>query len=249
MYEQGLLCGKTALITGAGSGIGYGIAEELLAAGASVGLHYRSNQKGIERLSATYGDEKCFAIQADFEDPSSPEEILSAVHARFQNLDILINNAAWIEPRNWASEIDEAVLVKTFRINTIAPLILSKLALEKMRRAKSGRIVTISTIGVKYSGSTETLHYAASKAALETAMLGLAKAVASEGILINVVRAGVTRTAAHERLGRTDMASREAMIPLKRAAEPDEIAKVVTFLVSPLNTYMTGCIVPVAGGE
>jgi len=131
----------------------------------------------------------------------------------------------------------------------VAPFILSKLVLSKMRQHHSGRIVSISSIGVKFGGSEKTAHYTVSKAALESGMLALAKAGASDGILINVVRAGVTRTSAHRRLGRHVLAPREALIPLGRAAEPSEIAEAVLFLVSPQNTYTTGAIIPVAGGE
>jgi len=72
---------------------------------------------------------------------------------------------------------------------------------------------------------------------------------ASSGVMVNVIRAGVTRTSAHQRLGRHDLTDREALIPLGRSADPSEIAEAVLFLVSPLNTYLTGAIVPVAGGE
>ena len=92
-------------------------------------------------------------------------------------------------------------------------------------------------------------HYMASKAALEAGTLALAKHAANSGVLVNIVRAGVTKTFAHQRIGRDDLSARESLIPLGRAADPSEIAEVVAFLVSPLNTYMTGAIVPVAGGE
>jgi len=249
MGETGLLQGKTALVTGAGSGIGHAVAAELLAAGASVGLHYRSSREAVEQLVAKYGQAQCLAVEADFEDTSSPEEVFSAVWSWRGGLDILVNNAAWVQPINSIDEIDDAILAKSFRINSTAPFLLSKLALAQMRARKSGRIVSISSIGVKYSGSANTAHYMISKAALEAGTLALAKAGAADGVLVNVVRAGVTRTALHERLGRADLAPREALIPLKRAAEPAEIAKAVVFLVSPLNTYITGSIIPVAGGE
>ena len=80
-------------------------------------------------------------------------------------------------------------------------------------------------------------------------MLALSKHASTSGVLVNVIRAGVTKTSAQQRIGRDDLSARESLIPIGRAAEPSEIAEVVAFLVSPLNTYMTGAIVPVAGGE
>ncbi len=162
---------------------------------------------------------------------------------------MLVNNAALIEPVESIEAIGEEVLNLAMQVNFVTPFLLSKLVLSKMRQVRSGRIVIISSIGVKYAGSPQTAHYMASKAALEAGTLALAKSGASDGVLINVVRAGVTRTAAHRRLGRDDLATREALIPLGRAAEPGEIAEVVLFLVSPCNTYITGTILPVAGGE
>jgi NAD(P)-dependent dehydrogenase (short-subunit alcohol dehydrogenase family) len=125
---------------------------------------------------------------------------------------------------------------------------LTKLAVQAMRNRRSGRIVSISSIGVKYAGSPQTIQYSVSKAALESGTLALAKEAASYNVLINVLRAGITRTPVHDRLGR-DMEARVGLIPLKRVAEPSEIARVVLFLVSPHNTYLTGAIIPVAGGE
>jgi 3-oxoacyl-[acyl-carrier protein] reductase len=241
--------GMTALVTGGGSGLGYAISKALLELGARVAIHYHSSQAGAQHLLDLYGEAKCFLIQADFSDSDSSRSVFQGVIARYGVIDILVNNAAWIEAVEDIDRIDSNLMERSFRVNSIAPFILGKLALKGMQERKSGRIVSVSSIGVKYSGSNKTAHYMISKAALEAGTLALAKAAASDGVLINVVRAGMTRTGLHERLGRTDMSSREALIPLGRMAEPDEIAKTVIFLVSPLNTYITGCIIPVAGGE
>jgi 3-oxoacyl-[acyl-carrier protein] reductase len=241
--------GKVALVTGAGSGVGLAIASQLLAGGAKVVLHYRSSKDGVDTLTTKYGEERCYSVQADFTITASAEDVFRAVWSWEQRIDILVNNAALIEPVGSVDEIGEKDLTRMMQVNFMAPFVLTKMVISQMRQARSGRVVSISSIGVKYAGSPQTAHYMASKAALEAGMMALAKAAAPEGVLVNVIRAGVIRTEAHQRLGRHDLASREALIPLGRAAEPHEIAEVVLFLVSPLNTYITGVILPVAGGE
>lgn len=239
---------KTALVTGGGKGIGREISKVLLDAGADVAVHYRSSSEGAQHLVSAYGNSRCLAVRADFEEPSAPESLFKAVWDWRNRIDILVNCAALIEGVASLELVTEEHLVRSFRINAAAPFLLSKLVLGEMRRVKSGRIVSISSIGVKFAGSPQTAHYMISKAAMEAATLALAKAAAPNGVLVNVLRAGVTRTTVHDRLGR-DMSARENLIPLKRAAESSEIANAVLFLVSPANTYITGAIIPVSGGE
>ena len=237
------------MVTGAGGGIGYAIAERLLAVGANVALHYFSSGERVRELAQRYGEERCHLVQADFATPYSSQHVFDEVWSWRHQIDVLVNNAALIESVRSIEEISADDLTTMMQVNFVAPFLLTNMILGKMCQAGSGRIVSISSIGVKYAGSSHTAHYMASKAALEAGTLALGKAGAYAGVLVNVVRAGVTRTLAHERLGRHDLASREEKIPLGRAAEPSEIAEAVLFLVSPLNTYVTGAILPVAGGE
>jgi 3-oxoacyl-[acyl-carrier protein] reductase len=239
---------KTALVTGAGKGIGHEISKLLLEAGANVAAHYRSSRDGVEKLVSACGPERCLAVKADFDEVSAPRDLFQTVWNWRNRIDILVNCAALIEGIDSLDLVEEEHLVRSFRINAAAPFLLSKLVLKEMRRAKSGRILSISSIGVKFAGSPQTAHYMISKAAMEAATLALAKAAAPDGVLVNILRAGVTRTTVHDRLGR-DMSARESLIPMKRAADPHEISAAVLFLVSPANTYITGAIIPVSGGE
>ena len=237
------------MVTGAGSGIGLAIADRLLTAGASVVVHHHSSVDGARSLAVKHGQERCLLVQADFAVPASTSEVFAKAWGWHRRLEILVNNAATIVPVASIDQITEEDLVRTMQVNHVAPFMLSKLSLSAMRHQRDGRIVSISSIGVKFLGSAQTTPYMVSKAALEAGTLALARFAAADGVLINVVRAGVTRTALHARIGRPDLGAREAQIPLRRAAEPDEIAAVVEFLVSPSNTYLTGALIPVAGGE
>ena len=247
--SEHLLAGKTALVTGAGGGIGYAIADRLLSSGANVALHYLSSYEKVVKLTERYGKDRCLLVQADFMIPSTSQSVFDSVWDWSHKIDILVNNAALIKPVESTETIVEDDLNSMMAVNFVAPFLLTNMILSKMCHIGSGHIVSISSIGVKYAGSPESAHYMASKAAFEAGTLALAKVGASSGVMVNVLRAGVTRTLAHKRLGRQDITDREALIPLGRSAEPSEIAEAVLFLVSPLNTYLTGAIVPVAGGE
>jgi len=249
MNNELSLKGKTALVTGAGGGIGSAIVERLIKAGASVALHYHNSEEKVLQLQKLYGDNICYLTRADFTDSQSVQELFDDVWSWKHKIDILINNAALIDPVESIHDISEQDLIKAMKVNFVAPFLLAKKVLQNMNHEGYGRITSISSIAVKYAGSPQMAHYMASKAALEAGMLALAKHAATSGVLVNVVRAGVTKTSAQQRIGRDDLSERESLIPIGRAAEPSEIAEVVAFLVSPFNTYMTGAIVPVAGGE
>ena len=118
-----------------------------------------------------------------------------------------------------------------------------------MSKQKSGRIINVSSIGVKFGGSPNTVHYSASKAALEALTRSFSKIGAPDNVLVNAIRAGVTDTPIHSKLGRKDLSRRSGMIPLGRMADPEEISQAVLFLASDQSSYITGSIIPVSGGE
>ncbi len=115
---------------------------------------------------------------------------------------------------------------------------------------RNGRVVYLSSIAAKYGGSTKTMHYAAAKSALETAMRGLARELAAKGILVNGVRAGFVDTP-QQQLGRSseERSARIARIPLGRAGTPDEIASGFSYLFSSGAGFTTGDVITVAGGD
>jgi 3-oxoacyl-[acyl-carrier protein] reductase len=132
----------------------------------------------------------------------------------------------------------------------IAPLAVAKALLPAMQERGSGRIVFLSSIASKYGGSPLTLHYAAAKSAIETAMYGLSRNVARYGVRVNCVRAGFVDTPQHH-VGRTqgEIAARIAKIPVGRAGAPEEIASAFAYLLSAQADFVTGEIITVAGGD
>ena len=165
------------------------------------------------------------------------------------NIDVLVNNAANVSQScDWRT-VNEKAWDRVFQVNAKAPFLLGRAALGTMAKKRRGRIINLSSIGVKFGGSETTLHYSASKAALEAISKSLAKAGAPYNVMVNVVRIGVTDTTAHKKAGRKNLSGRIALIPLKRSARPSEISKVVLFLASEGSSFITNTTIDVAGGE
>ena len=248
MFES--LKNKKVLITGASGGIGSCMALLFAEYGASVGIHYNAGEKEssllVEKIKKMGVDGAAF--QADLTKESSKSIIPSFIN-HFGGLDILINNAgAVIGPKD-ILDMDEDSWDKTFWLNTRAPFFLAQNAFKHMKENGSGKIINISSISVKYGGSSQTLHYGAAKSALETITLGLSKAGAKHNILVNTVRGGYIDTPMHEKMGRENLKERIDMIPLKRAGKPQDMAGMVLFLASEAGDFITGETFTVAGGD
>lgn len=238
------------LVTGASGGIGFQIASDFLENGASVGAHYYSDRKRAEKLLGMGMEGQCRLFQADF---SKTEEVLSLwdqfIEWSSGRVDALVNVAGEASKPMPLDQLDEVAWDRTFHINVKAPFLLSRAALATMSVQRSGRIINISSIGVKFGGGITTTHYSASKAALEAITKSFAKAGAPFNVLVNAVRAGVTDTPMHEKVGKPNMSDRISLIPLRRLASPKEISDAVLFLASDKSSFTTGTIMTVAGGE
>jgi NAD(P)-dependent dehydrogenase (short-subunit alcohol dehydrogenase family) len=241
---------KYVLITGAGSGIGRAIAESFLSAGAYVGVHYSSNEKGARELVKTAKSGRCHLIQSDFGKPGAAigawQEFVKFSKGR---IDVLVNNAATTGTSPSLFDVTETEWDELFNINLKVPMLLGRAALAVMNQQRDGSIVNISSIGVKFGGGLRTKPYSISKAALEALTKSLASLAAPNNVRVNALRVGVTKTSLHQKIGVTNLDERIARIPMKRAAEPEEIAKTVLFLASKGSSFINGAIVPVSGGE
>ncbi len=241
--------GKRILVTGASSGIGYQIASDFLKQGAHVGAHFRSDENGVNRLFHQSLSGQCKTFQADFAQSSEIYRLFDEFLAWQEGIDVLVNNAAEAAAPLPLEDLSENAWDTTFQVNLKAPFLLSQSALSQMKKQAAGRIINISSVGVKFGGSANTAHYSASKAGLEAITRSFAKAGAPFNVLVNAVQAGVTDTPIHSKLGRTDMTDRVNLIPLRRLARPEEIADTVLFLSSEKSSYISGAIITVAGGE
>ncbi|MBN1161357.1 MAG: SDR family oxidoreductase [Dehalococcoidales bacterium] len=251
MFED--LKGKRVLVTGASSGIGANIAELLGSYGASVGVHYRSNKKGalevIDKITKKGGKAKLF--MGDLLQISAAIKLLESFVNTSGGIDVLVNNAGEIYGEVNFLELDEKSWDDTFTLNAKAPFFLAREAFRIMKEQGGGKIINISSVSAKYGGSLKTMHYGAAKSALDSITIGLARAGAEYNILVNSVRGGFINTPLHKKLGRSekDIKDRIRKIPLKRAGEPEDIARMILFLASKAGDYITGEIFTVAGGD
>ena len=249
MFEG--LKNKRALVTGASSGIGASTAELLGSYGAFVGVHYRSNKEGatdtVNKIKERGG--RAEMLQGDLLAAAVRKNLIKAFIDAFGGIDVLVNNAGGVYGASHFLELDEESWDNTFALNVKAPFFLAKDAFAFMKEQGGGKIINISSISAKYGGSPQTLHYGAAKAALDSVTTGLARAGAQYNILVNSIRGGLIDTPFHKKIGRGNLAERIKLIPLKRAGQPLDVARMVLFLASEAGNYITGEIFAVAGGD
>ena len=233
-------------ITGASSDIGLAICQTFLSKGWEVMAHYRTSRAELQAI-ADANTQRLKLVKIDFNDPKTIEKKLADHRDDYCECDALINCAAYYSSDNLSGITAESVF-ETFSVNVLPGLLLMRDMVPAMIRRKWGRIVHLSSIGVKFGGGSESFSYSLSKHALEF-MPADFRIWASNNILLNILRVGVTNTRIHLRNPQKNLDKRIEMIPIRRMAEPDEIAKAVWFFGSDENTYMTGQIVSISGGE
>lgn len=243
------LQGKRILVTGASSGIGEATVRLLGEAGAVVGIHYHQRLKEAqtikEEIESSGGVAEIF--QANLINAEERDKIIPAFIKKFNRLDGFVNNAGAPQGKNVFPNILQNELEETFELNIKAPFFLSQQAFSYMQKNGGGKIVNVSSIGVKYGGSAKTIHYAMAKSALETLTVGMAKMGAEFNILVNAVRAGMTDTPFWQDKTNQEIEIRKNMIPLKRIGKPEEVAEMICFLLS--HSYITGQTIAISGGE
>ena len=238
------LAGKRALVTGAADGCGKAIALLLAQEGAQVVLHDLSMKGEALKANAELCGNGATYLTADL----SKEEEVEALFAKAGSLDILVNNAG-IWPTAYVSEMTTAAFNKTMDINLIAPFILCRNFVNQCKaEGKKGKIVNMTSQAAFHGSTSGHAHYAASKAGLVTFTISLAREVAPMGINVNCVAPGMMRTPMNkDALNEREDAYLER-IPLRRIADPKEVAAVVAFMCSNQSDYMTGTTLDVTGG-
>jgi glucose 1-dehydrogenase len=243
--------GKTALVTGANGGIGQAIAQALAAAGARVGVNYvvhpEAAQAVVEGITGAGGS--AVAVQADISDPLAVQAMFGKVAEALGPLDILVNCAGIDGPPAPAWEADLGAWRKVIEVNLFGTFHCSRLALQSMTARRSGVILNISSVHetIAWSGYSA---YTASKAAIAMLTKTLAQEAAPFGVRVLAVAPGAIQTDINKNVW-TDPAQKADLlgkIPMGRLGQVQDIAGLVTVLVSDVGGYVTGTTVFADGG-
>lgn len=249
------LTGKASLITGSTTGIGEACARAMAAAGSSIMLHGRDEARGKAVLDDLRGQgADADLMLGDVADPAFCRQLVDACFARFGRIDVLVNNAG-ILPEGSAPETDDEAWMRCMQVNVNAVFFLSRAAVEHMRRQGSGNIINISSEW-GLNGEQGFVAYCTSKGALMQMTRCMALDHAQENIRVNAVCPGEIHTqmvdnwlASADGDPSENLAKLASGIPMRRVAQPEEVAACVLFLASDASSYVTGSGLSVDGGN
>lgn len=255
---MGLLTGKIAVVTGAGSGIGRSIAQEYARQGATVAVA-DINEDAARRVLAEIQQDapKSLAVQVDVTAKASCEHLYQTVYERFGRIDIAVNNAG-VSTMNWVVDMTEEEWDFNMNVNAKGVFLCTQAVLPYLIRQGHGRIINTASMAGK-RGTSLLAHYAASKWAVIGFTKSVALEVARHGITVNCVCPGYVRTSMQERelsweaklRGMTPdevFAEYVRNTPLGRIETPEDVAKIFVFLGSDLADFITGEAIDVTGG-
>ena len=240
------LDGRTALVTGAGRGIGLAISERLLADGARVVMLDR-DAPAVEAAAKRLGG-NARAIVADVTRTADVDGAVQAAHDWHGRLDVVVNNAG-ITGRSFPTwELTDADWQQVIAIDLTSVFLVCRAAVRLMRPRQSGRIVNIASIAGK-EGNPTLVPYSTAKAGVIGLTKALAKEVATQGILVNAVAPAVIGTELLQQMERSTVDMLVAKIPMGRVGKPEEVAALVAWLSSDECSFSTGAVYDLSGGR
>lgn len=248
-----MMKGKVALVTGGTKGIGFAAARLLRENGCKVIITGR-NPKRVEKAAVKLG-KNVLGLKCDMADCKELEQLVKTIQKRYRSIDILVNNAGISGDICEINKVTIEDVRNTFDVNVHGLICLTKLVAGEMKKRKSGSIINISSC-VAVRGYDSFSVYSATKGAVRSFSLALARELAPLNIRVNMVSPGVIRTYFHDRMGggkhkdgiKFQNGALE-FIPCGRIGKPEEVATVVAFLADDgLSGYVTGADIPVDGG-
>lgn len=245
----------TLIVTGGSRGIGAAICTLAAARGYDVVVNYSGDPVPAREVASRVraAGARALAVRADVSVEDDVRALFDAA-AELGPVTALVNNAAIVG--NTPGRLDSyavEVVRRTLDVNVTGVFLCCREAVRRMSTrygGEGGAIVNISSTAARTGSAGEWVHYAASKAAVDTLTFGLAQEVAGEGVRVNAVAPGMIHTGLHEAAGLPDrMAKYAPQIPMGRAGQPAEIAEAVLFLLSPASSFTTGAVLDVGGGR
>jgi NAD(P)-dependent dehydrogenase (short-subunit alcohol dehydrogenase family) len=246
---------RSVLITGASRGIGAAAAIACAKQGWDVAINCTRDLRSAKAVAAEVRglDRRAIVVAADVADEAAVLAMFARIDAELGPLRGLVNNAGVIDAQVRVDSISVARLQRMFAINVFGSFVCAREALKRMSTAHGGTggaIVNLSSVAARLGAPGWYVDYAASKGAIDSFTVGLAREVALEGVRINAVRPGIIDTEIHASGGQPDRAhASAALIPMQRPGTADEVAAAIVWLLSDEARYTTGAILDVSGGR
>jgi NAD(P)-dependent dehydrogenase (short-subunit alcohol dehydrogenase family) len=243
------------VVTGGSRGIGAATAALAARRGWDVAINYRSDAAAAERLAAEARMQgvRAITVQGDMAREDEVLRLFRTVDDQLGPLTALVNNAGITGPAGRFVDLTADTLRTVFDLNVIGACLCAREAARRMatgRGGSGGAIVNVSSRASELGSPNEFIHYAASKGAVDSLTIGLAKELAPEGIRVNAVNPGLIETEIHAASGIPDRLEKlKAGVPLGRPGAADEVAETILWLLSDAASYICGALVPVSGGR
>lgn len=239
------------LITGGSRGIGAATAKRFSRAGYFVVVNFRSDQSAANELKKSIqqsgGD--VLLVQSDVSEEEGTKFLFQELDGLTSRLDVLVNNAGVLDQQCTIDGITQQRMQRLFSTNVFGTMLCAREAVKRMKNRGAGSIVNVSSGAARTGSPNEYLDYAASKGAVDTFTVGLAKEIAQFGIRVNGVRPGLIYTEMHSDGGEPGRVDRlKEKIPLTRGGKPEEVAEAIYWLASEQASFSTGSILDVTGG-
>jgi NAD(P)-dependent dehydrogenase (short-subunit alcohol dehydrogenase family) len=245
----------TLIVTGASRGIGAAVATLAGERGYAVAVNFATSEDEAKIVVAQIlaGGGRAVAIHADVSSESQIMQMFEAAEHDLGPIKALVNNAGVTGGFARVEEVSSAAIANVFAVNVSGTILCSREAVRRMstrRGGTGGAIVNISSIAARTGAAGEWVHYAASKGAIDSFTIGLAREVATEGIRVNAVAPGLVDTGLHAANGEPGRLQRlMGTIPMGRPGMPHEVAEGVLWLLSPAASFTTGTILEIGGGR
>lgn len=246
---------KVAIVTGGGRGIGAAVARMLGAQGYAVAVNYARDADAANSVVQAIdgGNGRAFALQGDVAREEDVLKLFRETDERFGQVTALVNNAGILNPQWRVADMTAEGVSRVLAVNVLGSILCAREAVKRMSTkagGKGGAIVNLSSVAARLGAPNEYVDYAASKGAIDSFTLGLAREVADEGIRVNAVRPGIILTDIHASGGDPTRPERlKGAIPMQRPGTAEEVAEAICWLLSDAAAYVSGTVVDVTGGR